>query len=191
MATAGGGGARTALATRLRGRFHDWARGRQRGALPVRFDRHGIYILPTPFGWFFLVLLLARGVGALNYNNNPALLLGLLLAGAANTSLFSAHLQTERAGSDRHRRRTRAGRHAAEPASVHVRAAPGRERRGAGAVRRQLSGSLAGQTAPAKPPGDATQTAGWLEPSGCASRTTRPLGLARAWAYAWPELPYC
>src|SRR3546814_15354103 len=31
--------------------------------------------------------------GALNYNNNPALLLALLLAGAANTSLFAAHLQ--------------------------------------------------------------------------------------------------
>src|SRR3546814_14062289 len=63
-------------------------------ALPIfALDRRRVYILPTAFGWFFLLLLLAMLAGALNYNINPALLLALLLAGAANTSLFAAHLQ--------------------------------------------------------------------------------------------------
>ena len=69
------------------------ARPRQPEPLPVEFDRRRIYVLPTWFGLFFLLLLLTMGVGALNYNNNPALLLALLLAGAGNTSLFAAHLQ--------------------------------------------------------------------------------------------------
>ncbi|MDN5782851.1 MAG: DUF58 domain-containing protein, partial [Luteimonas sp.] len=69
------------------------ARPRHPEPLPVALDRHRVYILPTAFGWFFVLLLLAMLAGALNYNNNPALLLALLLAGAANTSLFAAHLQ--------------------------------------------------------------------------------------------------
>src|SRR5690606_30502820 len=71
------------LLQRAHARFDAWVRRRTPAALPVRFDRHRIYILPTRFGAFFTALLLVMGVGALNYNNNPALLLCLLLAGAA------------------------------------------------------------------------------------------------------------
>src|SRR5690554_2166927 len=74
-------------------RFRTWARPRKPEALPVTLDRHRVYVLPTRFGLFFASLLLAMGLGALNYNNNPALLLALLLAGAANASLLAAHLQ--------------------------------------------------------------------------------------------------
>ncbi|HMB43826.1 MAG TPA: DUF58 domain-containing protein, partial [Luteimonas sp.] len=70
-----------------------WTRPRQAESLPVQLDRRRVYILPTRFGLFFALLLLAMWVGALNYNNNPALMLCLLLAGAANTSLLTAHLQ--------------------------------------------------------------------------------------------------
>ena len=66
------------------------ARPRQPEPLPVRFDRRRTYVLPTAFGLFFLVLLLTMGVGALNYNNNPALLLALVLAGTALASLTSS-----------------------------------------------------------------------------------------------------
>src|SRR3546814_14704650 len=76
-----------------RRRIESLARPRQPEPLPVALDRRRVYILPTAFGWFFLLLLLAMLAGALNYNNHPALLLVLLLAGAANTSLFAAHLQ--------------------------------------------------------------------------------------------------
>jgi len=53
------------------------ARPRRPEALPQRLDRHRIYVLPTRFGLFVAVLLAAMLLGALNYNNNPALLLAL------------------------------------------------------------------------------------------------------------------
>ena len=49
--------------------------------MPKRLDRHRIYVLPTGFGLFLAALLAVMLLGALNYNNNPALLLALL-AGA-------------------------------------------------------------------------------------------------------------
>ena len=88
-------------------------RGRVRASpkrLPVRFDRRRVYVLPTRFGLFFALLLLAMWLGALNYNNNPALMLCLLLAGAANTSLLAAHLQLSGLQRRGVRRRPGAGR---------------------------------------------------------------------------------
>src|SRR3546814_16987027 len=76
-----------------RRRIESLARPRHPEPLPVALDRRRVYILPTAFGWFFLLLLLAMLAGAPNYKNNPALLLALLLAGAAHTTLFAAHLQ--------------------------------------------------------------------------------------------------
>src|SRR3546814_7037817 len=58
-----------------RRRIESLARPRHPESLPVALDRRRVYILPTAFGWFFLLLLLAMLAGALNYNNNPALLL--------------------------------------------------------------------------------------------------------------------
>lgn len=62
-------------------------------ALPIVLDRRRIYVLPTRFGLFVAALLLAMLLGALNYNNNPALLLALLLATAGIASSIMAHLQ--------------------------------------------------------------------------------------------------
>lgn len=56
-------------------------------------DNRRIYVLPTPAGLFFAALVLAMSLGALNYGNNPALLLALLLAGAGLASALAAHLQ--------------------------------------------------------------------------------------------------
>jgi len=66
--------------------------------LPIRLDRHRIYVLPTRFGLMLSALLLVMLLGALNYNNNPALLLTCLFAAAAYQSVFAAfatlnHLQ--------------------------------------------------------------------------------------------------
>lgn len=172
-------------------RFRAWARPRQPEALPVTLDRHRVYVLPTRFGLFFALLLLAMGLGALNYNNNPALLLALLLAGAANASLLAAHLQLTGLGIvaiD------------AEPVPagtplrmrVHARAKTGRARRGLrvaagdGADIAEATLSLAdgaGQATLSLP----TVQRGWLDPGRLRISTTRPLGVARAWAYAWPD----
>ena len=67
----------------LRDALSRWTRPRATEALPIRIDRRRVYVLPTRFGLFYLLLVLTMGLGALNYNNNPALLLCLLLVGAA------------------------------------------------------------------------------------------------------------
>lgn len=174
---------------RWRRRLEGWARPRAPETLPVRFDRRRVYVLPTAFGLFFGALLLAMAAGALNYNNNPALLLCLLLAGAANTSLLAAHLQLTGLSIDAV---------GAEPVPagtplqlrVHASAAPGRERRGLRVDYDGLMASLSlvdghGQAVLAIP----TERRGWLELDRLRISTTRPLGLARAWAWAWPDAP--
>lgn len=54
-------------------------RYRQPESLPIRLHPRRVYILPTRFGLVFAVQV-AMLVGALNFNNNPALLLALLVA---------------------------------------------------------------------------------------------------------------
>jgi hypothetical protein len=62
-------------AARIRRWFPGLARGRNPETLPVTLDRRRIYIVPTRAGMGFAVLLAAMLVGALNYQNNAALLL--------------------------------------------------------------------------------------------------------------------
>jgi len=173
----------------LRARLGALARPRGPEPLPVAFDRRRIYVLPTAFGAFFAALLAVMLLGALNYNNNPALLLALLLAGAGNTSLFAAHLQLSGL-------RVVAIDAGAVPAGtpitlrVHLRADPARPRRG---LRLALDGAVA-HVSLTDGAGDAslalaTRRRGWLHPGRITVSTTRPLGIARAWAYAWPAEP--
>ena len=63
-------------------------RYRQAEPLPIRLHARRVYILPTRFGLMFAVLLVAMLIGALNFNNNPALLLALLVA---STTMISFH----------------------------------------------------------------------------------------------------
>ncbi|MGO4220866.1 DUF58 domain-containing protein [Lysobacter sp. TAF61] len=182
---------------RLRSRLHAWAmvwtRPRDPETLPARLHPRRIYVLPTRFGLFYALLLLTMLLGALNYNNNPALLLGLMLTGAGLASLVAAQMQLsglELVAAD------------AEPVAagtplsvrLHARAAPGRVRRG---VRLDDDGAFA--AAPGvlnldRGTGEAqlllpTVQRGWFELPKLRLSTTRPLGLARAWAYVWPESP--
>lgn len=176
----------------LRNRAAALARPRQREPLPVRLDRHRVYVLPTRFGLFYAVLLLAMLLGALNYNNNPALLLALLLAGAGLASLVAAHLQLtglEIVAVDGE------AVAAGQPILLRVHAKAPADR-----VRRGLQVAFAQGPAPAavlnvdQGRGEAdlalpTQHRGWLDIPRLTIATTRPLGLARAWAYVWPEPP--
>ncbi|HVV97849.1 MAG TPA: DUF58 domain-containing protein [Rhodanobacteraceae bacterium] len=61
---------------------------RQAERLPIRLDRRRIYVLPTGFGLMFALLMFVMLLGALNYANNPALLLTCMLAAACGASLF-------------------------------------------------------------------------------------------------------
>lgn len=166
------------------------ARPRSPESLPVTFDRRRVYILPTGFGGFFLLLMVVMAVGALNYNNNPALMLCLLLAGAANASLLAAHLQlsglTVQAIT-------------ADPVAagqslrlrVHLAAADGRERIG---LHVEGNGGHGVVSLDAAGTGEAVlllpaRVRGWLHPKRVRVSTTQPLGLARAWSYVWPQAP--
>ncbi len=169
-----------------------WTRPREPESLPARFDRRRVYVLPTRFGMFYLVLLLAMLVGALNYNNNPALLLGLLLGGAGLASLVAAQLQLTGlaviaieaepvpAGSDLLLR-------------VHAQSDDRRRRRGlAVALEPQpahpaLLNLEQGRGEAALPV--ATVERGWLDLPRLKVSTTRPLGLGRAWSYVWTQSP--
>lgn len=65
---------------------------KQPEALPIVLTRRRIYVLPTRYGLFFGALLVAMTLGALNYNNNPALMLCFLLMSAALTSMLHGYL---------------------------------------------------------------------------------------------------
>src|SRR5918993_2076055 len=179
----------------LRARLERFVRPREPEAFPVELHRRRIYVLPTPFGLFFAVLLAAMGVGALNYNNNPALLLMLLLAGAAQTSLLGAHLQLSG---------LRVAAVSADPVPagtplllrLHARApSRGRERRGLRVDVTTPEGiEAAGTLTLDDGVGEAelalpTHRRGWLDVPRLRISTTRPLGLVRAWSWVWPEQP--
>ncbi len=170
----------------LRQRFLKWARPRAPELLPARIDRHRIYVLPTTTGLFFGLLLGTMLAGALNFNNNPALLLGLLIAGTAQASLIAAHLQLSG---------IRITAASSEPVAagedltlrLAMEAQDARVRRGLriGHGERATHATLdaRGSAVELRLP---TLRRGllplpWLELS-----TVQPLGLARAWAYVWP-----
>lgn len=64
------------------------ARGRSPEPLPVRLDRRRIYIVPTRAGLGFALLLATMFAGALNYQNNAALLLTCILGAALAASML-------------------------------------------------------------------------------------------------------
>lgn len=181
------------LWSRLRARMTALTRPREVESLPVTIDRRRVYVLPTRFGLFYAALLFAMVVGALNYNNNPALLLGLLLVGAGLASLVAAHLQLSG---------LRVQAIEAEPVAagtplqvrVYFQGDPGRTRRGL-----RVDGEGTPELTPAVLSLDnghgeaqlslATEHRGWIDLPKLRISTTQPLGIARAWSYVWSETP--
>ncbi len=161
-------------------------RPRQAETLPARLTRQRIYVLPTASGLFFGFVLGTMMLGALNFNNNPALLLAFLVAGAAQASLFGAHMQLSGVV---------VSTIAADPVPagepLHLRIALAaidqRVRRGLrvahGDVFVHASFDSHGGTVELQLP---TEHRGWLRLSRIELSTVQPLGLARAWGYVWP-----
>ena len=162
-------------------------RPRQAESLPVRLQRNRIYVLPTLTGLFFGLLIGTMGLGALNFNNNPALLLALLLAGAAQASLIAAHMQLSGVVVD-----TVAADPVPAGEPLRLRIALGasdlRKRRGLRIAHGDSHVHAAfdhnGGTAELPIP---TERRGLLPLPRLELSTVQPLGLARAWAYAWPQ----
>ncbi|MEZ5462156.1 DUF58 domain-containing protein [Dokdonella sp.] len=157
-------------------------------SLPVILHRRRIYVLPTGFGIVFGILLVVMQLGALNYSNNPALLLTCLLAGAAWMSMFSGF-------------RTLAGLeligmnaadcHAGDAVAVHLLFAESRRARPAlqvdwNGVHRAFaihSGPSQGLTIPLP-----TRQRGWLRPGRLKLWTEQPLGLFVIWSWVNPDV---
>ena len=165
-----------------------FARPRQPEPLPVRLDRRRVYVLPTRSGLFFALLLAVMGLGALNYNNNPALLLALLLAGAAHSSLLYAHLQLSGLAVEAVAAEPV---HAGQPLPLRIAlaAGDGRVRRGlqlavdgAPVVHAEVLPGRGGSALLRLP----TRRRGLLALPRITLATVQPLALSRAWAYVWP-----
>lgn len=163
---------------------------RRAEALPIRLDRRRIYVVPSGFGLAFGALLFVMLIGALNYGNNPALLLTCLLSAAGGASVFvgfrglSGLELVQVRGEETH---------AGEPLTVHLRFAPGTRPRASllarnGAV--QVAFALA-----ANAPGDAmlvleAPQRGWHRPGRFRLWTSYPLGLFSLWSWLNPDVQF-
>ncbi|WMJ68057.1 DUF58 domain-containing protein [Stenotrophomonas sp. 24(2023)] len=166
------------------------ARPRTPEALPAQLDRRRIYVLPTRFGAFMAVLLSAMLLGALNYNNNPALLLALLLAAAAVASTIAAHLQLSGVQVDAVSGEPVA---AGQPLRLRVNLSV-RDPRVRHGLQLLLGDAHGWLDLPAQGCGEVeldipTQQRGWLDLDRIRLSSTQPLGLVRAWSWVWPEQP--
>lgn len=158
--------------------------------LPVTLDRRRIYVLPTRFGLGFAVLLLVMLLGALNYGNNPALLMTCLLGAAAGTSVFfgfrmmsGLSLALVRA----------AETHAGEPFDLHLRFVSGARARASLRLRRGEA-----ETAFALPAGGEREIVlrlagaerGWFRPGRVRVWTEYPLGMFQMWSWLHPDAQF-
>ena len=175
---------------RLATRFALMARPRAAESLPVKLDRRRVYVLPTRFGLFFAALLFAMLLGGLNYNNNPALLLALLLSATGLASLMAAHLQLSGLRVD-----VISGEPvpAGSPLIVNIAlsADDNRHRRGLQLRFGETQGKASlspGEPAVALLPLQ-THRRGWIDLGRIRISTTQPLGLALAWSWVWPDAP--
>lgn len=76
-----------AILDRAERRLPALTRRRAPEPLPIELHSRRVYVVPTRFGLFFGATLAAMLLGALNFNNNGALLLTFVIAGAALLSL--------------------------------------------------------------------------------------------------------
>lgn len=155
--------------------------------LPIRLDRRRIYVLPTRFGIAFAMLLFVMLLGALNYSNNPALLLTCLLGAAAGASLFFGFRGMS--GLTLVRLRS-ASAHAEEAFDLHLHFDPGTRARAGLRVRRgEAEASFA---LPATGEGDVAlrvegAARGWFHPGRLRVSTDWPLGFFQMWSWLNPR----
>lgn len=179
-----------ALFQRLRARLALLARPRAAESLPLTLDRRRVYVLPTAFGLFAGLLVGTMLLGALNYNNNPALLLALLLAATFMASLMAAHLQLSGLRVDSVAAEPV---HAGAPLRLQLALSIHDHRPRIGLRLRAgqqdvLVPALADQPVTAELPYPTTAR-GWLQLGRLRLSTTQPLGVAVAWSYVWPQTP--
>lgn len=175
-----------ALAALAERRLPALTRGRKPEPLPVALHRRRIYILPTRSGLGFGLLLAVMLLGALNYQNNAALLLTCVLGATVVNSMLVAF----RALDGLHLTRLRADTACAGDAlTLHLQFdSGGRMRR---ALRVDLDGDAvdfsldvrSGETTIAMP----TEHRGWTHMPRMRISCMQPFGLFRAWSWIAPS----
>lgn len=172
----------------LRARIALIARPRTPEPLPAHIDRRRVYILPTGFGLFMAVLLLAMLIGALNYNNNPALLMAFLLAALVHNSFYRAHLNLSglsllSVSAD--------PAHAGQPLTLRCLVAASGKRPHPGlrisAGQSECTASLDAESRQTLTLELAAPTRGWQPIPRLRVDTRQPHGLAIAWCWFWPD----
>lgn len=157
-------------------------------SLPIVIDRRRVYVLPTGFGMFLSLMLLAMLLGGLNYNNNPALLLAFMLIAVAHNSLVHAHLTMSGLRLIAlHAEPVPAGK----PLLLRLAFEASGNRQRAGLELRagdeeaflDLAPGERGEMTIAVP----THRRGWLSLDRLRLSTIRPFGLARAWSWLRPD----
>jgi uncharacterized protein (DUF58 family) len=178
---------RLRLLARIERRLPALTRLKRSESLPILIHRHRIYVLPTRFGLMFSAVLLVMLLGALNYNNNPALLLTCLLGAASYQSVFQAFRTLNRIELLAIRTGTR---HAGEAMPVELAfRLDGRARRslrasiGDDETMFDLTADSDGQVPLAVP----TSRRGWCHPGRIRLYCEYPFGLFQAWSWLNPE----
>jgi uncharacterized protein (DUF58 family) len=168
-----------------------FVRGRQPEALPITLDRKRIYVLPTRQGLLVGALLTGMLLGALNYNNNPGLMLAFLLAAVVHNGVVMAHL---RLSGLRITALHAEPVHAGEALRLRIRVASGRRSRD-GLLVQAATGEPTKLPEGLHAPGAdgelelsvPTTRRGLMDLGRLRISTTRPLGLARAWSWWRPR----
>ncbi|HET9820004.1 MAG TPA: DUF58 domain-containing protein [Rhodanobacteraceae bacterium] len=161
-------------------------RGRKPEPLPVRLDRRRIYIVPTRAGLGFGVLLATMLIGALNYQNNAALLLTCMLGAA----LASSMLLTWRELHDLTLRSVHAD-HGFCGARLPLHLAFADDRRARHGLR--IAVDKLEQPCPLQPGASRatvtipTELRGWMPLPRMHVSSTLPFGLFRAWSWITPD----
>jgi len=171
-------------------RLPSLTRLRKPETLPIRLDRRRIYVLPTRFGIAFALLLFVMLLGALNYANNPALLLTCLFGAAGGASLFAGFrvmngLALARVAADEC--------HAGAPLALHLRFAPSTHARPSLLLRAgdeetafALPRAVEGGTTASLP----TTERGWMRAGRLRVSTDYPLGLFHIWSWLNPDAEF-
>lgn len=157
--------------------------------LPIVLGRKRIYLLPTGFGFGFAAIVLVMLIGALNYDNNAALLTTCLLGAAVAGSLLTTfrdmnglRLDAVRAGNT----------HAGEPIRIQLDFAV------AARPRNALRVDIDNQTLPFGVCAHSGHTMelylpttqrGWMPLPRLRVYSTWPFGLFRAWSWLAPAQP--
>ncbi|HET9482968.1 MAG TPA: DUF58 domain-containing protein [Xanthomonadales bacterium] len=178
-----------ALLERAERRLPALTRRRVPEPLPILLHSRRVYVVPTRFGLLFALMLAAMLLGALNFDNNGALLLTFVIAGAAQLSLHRtvANLRGIRLDSLQG-----APVHAGDTLTVALNLASSD-----GRARPRLRIERAGEERIGDLPGsggsvEVTLPAprrGWQPLGRCTLSTEYPFGLFYAWSVLNPDTP--